>query len=142
MLGKIASFDPEAGTGSIDSEGQTYPFALADWVDQVPPEAGDDVGFDLENGQAARVSLVGSYIEKPKAVKYKYLAAILSLLFGWAGLSRFYLGYYKFGVYQILLTALLLYAGFVVFVPQWGFVEAVLLASSKFDRDAKGRPLK
>lgn len=142
MLGKIASFDPEAGTGSIDSEGQNYPFALADWVDQVPPEAGDDIDFDLENGQAARISLVGSYIKQPKAVKYKYLAAILSLLFGWAGLSRFYLGFYRLGFYQIALTAVLVYAGFVAFVPQWGFVEAVLLASSKLDKDAKGRPLK
>lgn len=142
MIGKIASFDSETGIGAVDSEEQTYPFALGDWIDNVPPEAGDDIGFDLENGKAVRVSLVGAYLEPPKAVKYKYLAAVLSLLGGWAGLSRFYLGYYRLGFIQIILTAILVRAGFMVFVPQWGFVEAVLLASSKFDRDAKGRPLK
>ncbi|WP_024299332.1 NINE protein [Methylomicrobium lacus] len=142
MIGKIASFDPEAGTGLIASERQTYPFALADWTDEVSPDEDDDIRFELENGKAVRVALVGAYIEEPKAVKYKYLAGILSLLLGWAGLGRIYLGYYKIGFFQILLTAFLLRVGFLVFVPQWGFVEALLLFSSKFDRDAKGRPLK
>jgi len=142
MIGKIASFDPEAGTGVIESEGGTYPFALADWTDGVPPEDGDDIRFDLENGEAVRVSLVGAYLAEPEAVKSKYLAGILSLLFGWAGLSRIYLGFYRVGCIQILLTAFLVYAKFMVFIPQWGFVEAILLFSSKLDRDAKGRPLK
>ncbi|MDD1612871.1 MAG: TM2 domain-containing protein [Methylococcaceae bacterium] len=96
----------------------------------------------MEEGKTVRVGLVGAYREEPKAVKYKYLAGILSLLFGWAGLSRFYLGYYKIGFIQILLTVFLVRAQFMVFVPQWGFVEAILLFASKFDRDAKGRPLK
>jgi hypothetical protein len=142
MIGKIASFDSEAGTGIVDSEGQTYPFAIQDWIEGVPPEADDEVHFELEGGSAVRVGLLGVSREEPKAVKSKYIAGILSLLFGWAGLSRFYLGYYKVGFIQILLTAFFLYARFLVFVPQWGFVEAVLLFSSKFDRDAKGRPLK
>jgi hypothetical protein len=142
MIGKIASFDPEAGNGMIESEGQTYPFEVKDWTDGVPPEADDEVRFELEGGNAVRVGLLGFYGEEPKAVKSKYLAGILSLLFGWAGLSRFYLGYYRIGFIQVLLTVFLVYAKFMVFVPQWGFVEAVLLFSSKFDRDAKGRPLK
>ncbi len=142
MIGKIANFDPEAGTGMIDSDGQAYPFALGDWAERVPPEEDDDIRFELEDGNAVRVRLVGAYPEEPKAVKFKYLAAVLSLLFGWAGLARIYLGYYRLGFFQIILTVILIRAGFVVFVPQWGFVEALLLAASKFDRDAKGRPLK
>ncbi|MGJ0515607.1 MAG: TM2 domain-containing protein [Methylomicrobium sp.] len=142
MIGKIASFDSEAGMGMIDSEGQTYPFEVKDWAEGVPPEADDEVRFELEAGNAVRVGLLGVSREEPKAVKSKYIAGLLSLLFGWAGLSRFYLGYYKVGFIQVLLTLFLVYAKFMVFVPQWGFVEAVLLFSSKFDRDAKGRPLK
>lgn len=142
MRGKIVSFDPEAGNGMIESEGQTYPFEVKNWAEGVPPEADDEVRFELEGGHAVRVGLLGFYGEEPKAVKSKYLAGILSLAFGWAGLSRFYLGYYKVGFIQVLLTLFLVYAKFMVFVPQWGFVEAVLLFSSKFDRDAKGRPLK
>lgn len=142
MIGKITSFDSEAGTGLIDSEGLNYPFAVDEWMHQVPPEADDEVRFELKDGMAVRVGLVGAYREEPQAVKYKFVAGILSLLFGWAGLARFYLGYYRIGFIQILLTALLVYAKFMVFVPQWGFVEAILLFASKFDRDAKGRPLK
>jgi TM2 domain-containing membrane protein YozV len=142
MIGKVASYDAETGTGIIESEGQAYPFEIKDWAEGVPPEAEDDVRFEMEDGSAVRVGLLGVYREEPKAVKSKYIAGLLSLLFGWAGLSRFYLGYYKVGFIQILLTAFLLYAKFMVFVPQWGFVEAVLLFASKFDRDAKGRPLK
>lgn len=142
MIGKIANFDPEAGNGVIESEGQTYPFVVTDWAEGVPPEADDEVRFELEDGNAVRIGLLGVNGEEPKAVKYKYLAGLLSLLFGWAGLGRIYLGYYRMGVIQIILTALLFRAGFMVFIPQWGFVEAVLLFASKFDRDAKGRPLK
>ncbi|EIC28053.1 MULTISPECIES: TM2 domain-containing protein [Methylomicrobium] len=142
MIGKVQSFDPESGSGAIESEGQTYPFEIKDWVEGVPPEADDEVRFDPEGGHAVRVGLLGVSREEPKAVKSKYLAGLLSLLFGWAGLSRFYLGYYKVGFIQVLLTLFLVYAKFLVFVPQWGFLEAVLLLSSKFDRDAKGRPLK
>ncbi|MEC4748805.1 NINE protein [Methylomicrobium sp. Wu6] len=142
MRGKIASFDPEAGAGLIDSEGQTYPFALEDWTDGVPPEDGDDIRFGLEDGKAVRVALVGVSLEEPKAVKYKYLAGALSLLLGWAGLGRIYLGYYRIGIYQILLTAILVRAGFIPFAPQWGFIEAALLFSGNMNKDAKGRPLK
>lgn len=142
MIGKITHFDADAGTGLIGCEGQTYPFALADWTEDVPPEQDDDVRFELEDGNAVSVGLVGAYLEPPPAVKYKYLAAALSLLFGWAGLGRLYLGYYRLAFFQIVLTVILLRAGFVVFIPQWGFIEAVLLLSGNFRTDAKGRPLK
>lgn len=142
MIGQIESYDPDQQTGVIKSEGKTFEFHIDDWIAEVPPDAGDDVRFELENGMITQITLVGAYLDKPKAVKFKYLAAVLSLLFGWVGLSRFYLGYYRVGFIQILLTAILLRAGFIVFVPQWGFVEALLLVSGKMDRDAKGRPLR
>lgn len=142
MIGHIESFDPGQQTGVIVSEGISYEFHLDDWIADVPPDVGDDVRFELENGSIKGVDLVGAYIEKPAPVKSKILAGILSLLFGWVGLSRFYLGYYRIGLIQVALTVFLLQAGFVVFVPQWGFVEAILLFSGKLDRDAKGRPLK
>ena len=142
MIGYIDKYDPELHTGIIKSEGGTYEFEIEDWIADVPPDEGDDVRFDLENGKITRINLAGVHIDQPKPVKNKYIAGILSLLLGWAGLSRFYLGYYRIGFIQIALTALLFYAGFIVFIPQWGFVEAILLFSNKFDRDAQGRPLK
>lgn len=142
MIGHIESYDSERQAGVIKSEDQIFEFHIDDWIAEVPPDVGDDISFDLENGVVSNVNLVGAYLEKPKPVKFKYLAAVMSLLFGWAGLHRFYLGYYRIGFIQIVLTALLLRTGFIVFVPQWGFIEAILLASGKFDKDAKGRPLK
>lgn len=142
MIGHIESFDPDIRAGVIKCEGAFYQFHIDDWAADVPPEAGDDVRFELDDGKAVQVNLVGAFLEKPKAVKYRFLAAFMSLLFGWAGLNRFYLGYYRIGFIQIILTVILFYSGFIVFVPQWGFVEAILLFSGKFDKDAKGRPLK
>jgi TM2 domain-containing membrane protein YozV len=142
MIGHIESYDADRQTGVIKSEGKFFEFHIDNWIADVPPDVGDDVRFELEGDQVSQVNLVGSYLEKPPAVKFKYLAAIMALLFGWAGLHRFYLGYYRIGLIQIVLTAILLRAGFIVFVPQWGFVEALLLFSGKFDKDAKGRPLR
>lgn len=142
MIGHIETYDPDKQTGVIKSEDKFFEFNMDNWVADVLPDVGDDVRFDLEDGIVSKVNLVGAYLEKPQAVKFKYLAAVMALLFGWAGLHRFYLGYYRIGFIQIVLTAILLRAGFIVFVPQWGFVEALLLFSGKFDKDAKGRPLK
>ncbi|MGZ8194851.1 MAG: TM2 domain-containing protein [Methylosarcina sp.] len=142
MIGHIESYDPEQQAGVIKSGEESFGFHINSWVADVPPDTGDDVTFELEDGNVSRISLVGAYLEKPKAVKSKYLAGVLSLLFGWAGLSRFYLGDYRIGFVQIILTAILLRSGFIVFVPQWGFVESILLFSGKMDKDAKGRPLK
>lgn len=142
MIGHIQTYDPEQQSGVIISEGTSYEFHLDDWIADVPPDTGDDVRFELENGVIKEITLVGAYMEKPDPVKNKIIAGTLSLLLGWAGLSRFYLGYYRIGLIQIALTFFLLQAGFVVFVPQWGFVDAILLFSGKLDRDAKGRPLK
>jgi TM2 domain-containing membrane protein YozV len=142
MIGHIENFDPETQTGVIKSEDALYQFHLDDWSADVPPEAGDDIRFELDKGNAVQINLAGAFLEKPKAVKYRLLAAFMALLLGWTGLHRFYLGYYRIGFIQIILTAILFYAGFIVFIPQWGLVEALLLFSGRFDTDAKGRPLK
>jgi TM2 domain-containing membrane protein YozV len=142
MIGKITSFDPDSGAGSIDCEGQAYAFTLEDWAPDVPPEEGDEVSFELQDNKAVNIDLIGAYLEPPPAVKYKYVAAALSLLLGWAGLGRLYLGYYRLAFFQIVLTFILVRSGFVAFAPQWGFIEAVLLLSGNLNKDAKGRPLK
>ena len=142
MIGHIESFDPETQTGVIKSDGAVYQFLIDDWSADVTPEAGDDVRFELDNDKAVRINLAGAFLEKPKAVKYRLLAAFMALLLGWTGLHRFYLGYYRIGFIQIILTVILFYSGFIVFIPQWGLIEALLLFSGNFDKDAKGRPLK
>ena len=137
MIGHIESYDPKTQSGVIKSEEQFFAFDLEGWAADVPPDQGDDVYFDVDGTAAMNVKLVGAYLEPPKAVKYKYVAAILALLLGFTGIHRFYLGFYKLGLAQLGLTALTVGYG-----ALWGFVEAVLLFAGHINKDAKGRPLK
>jgi len=137
MIGHIESYDPDSQTGVVKSEEKSYTFHLDDWVAQVPPDQGDDVNFDAEGTIARKINLVGAYLAPPKAVKYKYVAAVLALFLGFTGLHRFYLGFYGLAFAQLALTAATVGYG-----ALWGFVEAVLLFAGHINKDAKGRPLK
>ena len=137
MIGHIESYDPDNRAGVVKSEENAYTFYLDDWVAQVPPDPGDDVTFEVDEGIARNIILVGAYLAPPKAVKYKYVAALLALFLGFTGLHRFYLGFYWLGIAQLALTAATVGYG-----ALWGFVEAVLLFTGRIEKDAKGRPLK
>jgi TM2 domain-containing membrane protein YozV len=137
MIGHIESYDPDNRSGVVKSEENVYTFYLDDWVAQVPPDPGDDVTFEVDEGIARNIILVGAYLAPPKAVKYKYVAALLALFLGFTGLHRFYLGFYWLGIAQLALTAATVGYG-----ALWGFVEAVLLFTGRIEKDAKGRPLK
>lgn len=142
MIGQIESYDPDKQTGVIKNEGGLFTFHLVDWVADVPPDEGDDVNFDADGTIASNINLVGAYLEPPKAVKYKYLAAVLAVLFGWTGMHRFYLGFYRLGLAQLILTVVLYVTGLPGFAALWGFIEGVLLLGGQIYQDAKGRPLK
>lgn len=137
MIGQIESYDPEAKTGVIKSDEALFEFKADDWVAAALPETGDDVSFEAEGNTAVNVNLVGAYLAKPEAVKYRYLAAVLGLVLGGIGAHRFYLGYYWIGLAQLALTFVT--GGFGLL---WGVVEGVLLFGGQLDKDAKGRPLK
>jgi TM2 domain-containing membrane protein YozV len=137
MIGHIESYDPETQSGVIKSEDQFFAFDLQGWLPDVPPDKDDDVYFDTDDTTAINIKLVGAYLEPPKAVKYKYVAAVLALVLGFTGAHRFYLGFYKLGLAQLALTVLTVGYG-----AAWGFIEAVLLFGGQINKDAKGRPFK
>ena len=137
MIGHIESYDHDVQTGVIKSGKKFFGFHIDDWVAEPAPEAGDDVMFDASKTKAVNVNLVGAYLVKPEAVKYRYLAAVLALVLGGAGIHRFYLGYYGIALLQLALTFVT--GGFGLL---WGFIEAVLLFGGQMHKDAKGRPLK
>lgn len=138
MIGHIENYDPATQSGVIKSEDKSFTFDAQGWVADVPPDQGDDVNFDSEDDNTAiNITLVGAYLQPPKAVKYKYVAAALALFLGFTGIHRFYLGFYKLGLAQLALTALTVGYG-----ALWGFIEAVLLFAGHINKDAKGRPLK
>ena len=139
MNGNIANYDPETQSGTIKYNDKVFTFKLDDWqAEGIVPEEGDDIEFDQGDEDTAKnVRLIGAFLEKPKAVKSKYIAALLGVLLGWLGLHRFYLGHYKIGFIQIVVT--LLTGGFGAL---WGFIEGVLIFAGHINIDAKGRPLK
>ncbi|MCF8007318.1 MAG: TM2 domain-containing protein [Methylovulum sp.] len=139
MNGNIANYDPETQSGTIKYNDKVFTFKLDDWqAEGIVPEEGDDIEFDQGDEDTAKnVRLIGAFLEKPKAVKSKYIAALLGVLLGWLGLHRFYLGHYKIGLIQIVVT--LLTGGFGAL---WGFIEGVLIFAGHINIDAKGRPLK
>ena len=137
MIGHIESYDPEDQTGIVKSEENSYTFHLDDWISQVPPDQGDDVNFEVEGTIARKINLVGAFLTPPKAVKRKYVAALLALFLGFTGIHRFYLGFYWLGIAQLALTAATVGYG-----ALWGFIEAILLFTGNINKDAKGRPLK
>ena len=142
MIGQIETYNPDTQTGTIKSENVLFTFHLEDWAADVPPDEGDDVNFEAEGTIANNIKLVGAYLEPPKAVKYKYLAAVLALFLGWTGAHRLYLGFYRLAFIQITLTVVLYITGLPGFAALWGFIEGVLLFGGQINQDAKGRPLK
>ncbi len=137
MLGHIESYDERCRTGVIKHDSEFFEFHLDQWTSQQPPNVGDDVDFDHENGEVTEVGPVGAYLVDGKPVKSHIVAALLGIVFGAIGLHRFYLGFWGLGISQIAVTYLT--GGFGV---MWGFIEGVLIFTGHINKDAKGRYLK
>jgi TM2 domain-containing membrane protein YozV len=143
MIGVIKVYNPETQTGSISIGKEDFQFEIKDWIANAPPEQGDHVKFDLRGLKPFNIDLYAATLDKAAAVKRKYLAIFLAFFFGYAGAHRFYLGYYRIAVTQIIVnTLLVVVAGLPGYAFLWGFVEAVLLLGGHIDKDALGRPLK
>jgi len=138
MIGHIESYNEKTQTGVIKHQDKYYEFHIDQWNNTSPPQAGDDVDFDEEDGVVTEVEPVSAYLKSAlQPIKKRRVAATLGLLFGAFGMHRFYLGFYNIGILQILVTYLS--GGYGV---MWGFIEAVLIITGHIQKDAKGRPLK
>jgi TM2 domain-containing membrane protein YozV len=142
VLGLIKNFNPDMNTGVITIGKEEFKFDIKDWIPDVPPEEGDEVAFELRGVSPYNINLRGALMNKDNAVKIRYLAVFLSFFFGWMGAQRFYLGYYRIGVIQCIVSGVLLAAGMMGYALLWGFVEALLIFGGHIDRDAQGRPLR
>ncbi len=137
IIGQIESYDSEKKIGIVKSQDDFFEFDANSWTSTLLPEQGDEVTFDINDGAVANMRLVAETMKPAEAVKRKLTATLLALFFGFAGAHRFYLGYYKMGLAQIIVTALT--QGYGVL---WGFIEAVLLFAGHINKDSKNRPLK
>lgn len=140
MIGKIKSYDENTQTGVIAFDEQFYGFHLDDWSESVAPRIESNVLFDAEGDTATMVTLIGSYPAEPKeAIKSRKIAMALAFfpLTGLFGGHRWYLGFYKMGTIQTIVTVMSFGGGYL-----WPFVEGVLLYTGKMYEDSEGRPLK
>lgn len=137
IIGQIESYDSEKKIGIVKDQDEFFEFDEASWVSSVPPDSGDEVTFELNDGVVINMRLVAEAIKPVQAVKSRWIATLLALFLGAAGVHRFYLGFYKLGLIQLAVTVLTQGYGVV-----WGVVEAILLFAGHIHKDAKGRPLK
>jgi TM2 domain-containing membrane protein YozV len=142
MLGLVRSYDPETETGKITIGKENFDFDLSVWLPEAAPEEGDEVSFDLRGKKAYNINLRGAMLNKADAVKIRWVAVLLSLLFGWIGIHRIYLGYYRIAFMQCVLTGFLFMAGLPGYVLLWPVIDAFLIFAGHIDKDAKLRPLK
>ncbi|MEI6747011.1 MAG: TM2 domain-containing protein [Methylococcaceae bacterium] len=137
IIGQIESYNIEKQTGIVKSQDDFFEFDATSWKSSVPPDQGDEVTFNVNDGVVSNMLLVAETMKPVEAVKRRWIATLLALFLGFAGVHRFYLGFYKLGLAQIALTALT--QGYGVL---WGFIDAVLLFAGHINKDAKNRPLK
>lgn len=69
--------------------------------------------------------------------KSRMAAGVLSILLGWIGAGRFYLGYPGLGILQIVLTLLTGIGGAI-----WGIIDGILILTGSINTDADGVPLR
>jgi hypothetical protein len=138
MFGHVTRYDAKTQYGQLASGRKTYNFHLDAWIYDHPPYNGCHVEFEETPEGPKNIMLLGEYNPpQGEAVKSRLIAGLLGLILGWIGVHRFYLGYYKIGFFQILVTAITLGAGAV-----WGLADAVLILNGHIERDGKNRPLK
>ena len=69
--------------------------------------------------------------------KSRLVAGLLGILLGSLGVHRFYLGYTKMGIIQIVVTIVTFGFG-----SLWGFIEGIIIIAGGNWKDATGLPLK
>ena len=140
MIGKIRSYDEDTQTGVIKSDEQYYEFHINDWSEALAPLSELDVLFEGDADTASMVTLIGSYpitLEDP--VKSRSIAMTLAFfpVTGLFGAQRWYLGYYKIAIFQMIVTTVTAGAGIL-----WPIIDGILIATRRLDKDQQGRPLK
>lgn len=113
MKGRILGFDARTGEGMISAEdGRRYPFHAADWKQRIPPQSGQTVDFEAQDGRALALYVVRG--GNPMAGdKNRIVAALLAFFLGWLGIHKFYLGRTGAGIVMLLCGTL----GWVLVVP-------------------------
>ena len=137
LIGQIESYDNEKNIGIVKSQDDYFEFDNHSWKSDVPPDQGDEVTFEVNDGEVANMHLIIDSMKPVEGVKKRWIATLLALFLGAIGAHRFYLGFYKLGLAQLTFTVLTHGYGVI-----WGFIDTILLFAGHLNKDAKNRPLK
>ena len=111
-----------------------------DWQQQAAPPGYQQPppGYGAPQGYGQPAPAYGMAPYDPQA-KSKIAAGLLGIFLGGFGVHRFYLGFTKIGIIQIVVTIFTCGIG-----SLWGFVEGILylVGSNGYTTDATGRPLR
>lgn len=113
--------------------GDNYCYKCASIIKKHDLECCEFCGADLKNT---------GYVVKEN-VKSKSIALFLALFLGGMGIHRFYLGYFKIGIVQLLLWILGYFTGGITWIiaEMWAFIECILIFINKIN-DSNGNYLK
>lgn len=137
MLGKILRYDEETKMSMVRCGTTNFTFGPDVWNEEEPPKEGDHVFVNQRRNKVLAVYSAADYMPKGEPVKSKWIAGLLGVLLGFLGMGRFYLGYYKIGFLQLLVTVVTLGFG-----AMWGFIDGVMILMGQVIKDAQNRPLK
>ena len=122
-------FCPKCGR-SIDEEDKICPHCCADMEE-----------YEKETLAAKEIENCLNYDENTayagNSGKSRAIAGLLQIFLGAFGIGRFYLGYYKIAVWQIVVSLLTVFIGGSV----WGFIDGIRILNGKPYLDASGRTL-
>lgn len=104
MRGKVLSYDDYTGSGLISGDdGVRYTFTrggLMGGAREAFP--GSTVDFEIANGTAANIYIIGGAPLNLSGDKNRIVAALLALVLGGIGIHKFYLGKTTAGVLMLL----------------------------------------
>ena len=140
MRGQVLGVDRQTGEGQISGEdGHRYVFRPDDWNDHIGPAIGALIDFDIDGRTAKRIyhqpgTMPAMMAPPPRSRgKNKYVAAILSFLFGVLGVHRFYLGRTGTGILMVILS--LTVVGLIV-TGLWSLIDTIrylVMPEEEFD---------
>jgi TM2 domain-containing membrane protein YozV len=132
--------EPPGPPSDGDDNRPPAPPSAPDWQQQAPPPGYQQPppGYGGAPGYGQPAPAYGMAPYDPQA-KSKLAAGLLGIFLGGLGVHRFYLGYTKIGIIQIVVTIFTCGIG-----SLWGFVEGILylVGSNGYTTDATGRPLR
>ena len=131
---------PPPGDGGYAPPQQPQQPPAPDWQQQAAPPGYQQPppGYGAPQGHGQPAPAYGMAPYDPQA-KSKLAAGLLGIFLGGFGVHRFYLGFTKIGIIQIVVTIFTCGIG-----SLWGFVEGILylVGSNGYTTDASGRPLR